>query len=72
MEISQGNSLCSYLSLEQAKTSCFAFYLLYFFFYKIGEQEFGTSPAQGVGGRGSWNDCVGEVTEKGGGRVNMM
>jgi hypothetical protein len=33
------NSLCSYLYLKLAKTSCFSFYLLSFFFYKIGEQE---------------------------------
>jgi hypothetical protein len=48
VEISQGNSLCSYIYLKQAKMSCFfLFYLLSFFFYKIGEQEGGTSPAQG-------------------------
>jgi hypothetical protein len=34
MELSQGNSLCSYLYLKQAKIS-----LVSFFFYKIGEQE---------------------------------
>jgi hypothetical protein len=34
MELSQGNSLCSYLYLKQAKIS-----LVFFFFYKIGEQE---------------------------------
>jgi hypothetical protein len=27
LEISQGNSLCSYLYLKQAKTSCFSLYL---------------------------------------------
>jgi hypothetical protein len=26
MELSQGNSLCSYLYLKQAKISCFSFY----------------------------------------------
>jgi hypothetical protein len=35
MEISQGNSLCSYLYLKLAKMSYFAIYLLSFFFYKI-------------------------------------
>jgi hypothetical protein len=47
MEISQGNSLCSYLYLKQAKISCLSFYLL--FFYKIREQEGRTSLAQGKG-----------------------
>jgi hypothetical protein len=37
MEISPGNSPCSYFKL--AKSSCFSFYLLSFFFYKIGQQE---------------------------------
>jgi hypothetical protein len=37
MEMSQGNSLCSYL--KQAKMS-------FFFFYKIGGQEDGTDPAR--------------------------
>jgi hypothetical protein len=36
IEISQGNSLCSYLYLKQAKISWFPY--LSFFFYKIGEQ----------------------------------
>jgi hypothetical protein len=51
MEISQGNSLCSYHYLKQAKISCFSFYL-FFFAYKIGEQEGGTSPPQWEGGVG--------------------
>jgi hypothetical protein len=51
MEISQGNSLCSYHYLTQAKMSCFSFYL-FFFAYKIGEQEGGTSPPQWEGGVG--------------------
>jgi hypothetical protein len=42
MEISQGNSLCSYLYLKQAKMLVF---VLSFFFYKIEEQEGGTGPA---------------------------
>jgi hypothetical protein len=39
METTQKKALCSYLYLKPAKTSCFFFYLLSFFFYKIGEQE---------------------------------
>jgi hypothetical protein len=38
-EITQGNSLCSYLYLKQAKMSYFSFYLFSFFFYKIEEPE---------------------------------
>jgi hypothetical protein len=45
MEISQGNSLCSYLYLKQAKMSFLIFFS--FFLYKIGEQEEGTGPARG-------------------------
>jgi hypothetical protein len=41
MEMSQGNSLCSYL--KPAKMSFFSF------FYKIGEQENGTGSAWGEG-----------------------
>jgi hypothetical protein len=37
MEISQGNPLCSYLYLKQAKLSFFSFSFS-FFFYKIREQ----------------------------------
>jgi hypothetical protein len=44
MEMSQGNSLCSYFYLKQAKMSWFSFYLFSFFFYKIGKQEGGTNP----------------------------
>jgi hypothetical protein len=47
MEISQGNSLCSYLYLKQTKTS--SFYLLPFFSYKIGEQVGGTGLVCGLG-----------------------
>jgi hypothetical protein len=39
MEISQGNSLCSYIYLKQAKMSYFSLYLFSFFFYKIREQD---------------------------------
>jgi hypothetical protein len=47
--------------------SCFSFYLFSFSFYKIGEQEDGTSPAQG--GRVSTSGR-GEVIGKGCRRVN--
>jgi hypothetical protein len=43
------------------KTSCFSFYLLSFFFYKIGEQEGGTGSV--VGER--FGTSGGEVVEKG-------
>jgi hypothetical protein len=54
MEATKGNSLCSYLYLKLAKTPCFSYYLLCFFFYKIGEQEGRTSSAWGAdtSGRG--------------------
>jgi hypothetical protein len=44
MEITQGNSLCSYL--KQAKMSFFSF-----FFYKIREEEGGTGTGPAGGGR---------------------
>jgi hypothetical protein len=37
MEISLGNSLCSYLYLRQAKMPFFLLYLFSLFFYKIRE-----------------------------------
>jgi hypothetical protein len=46
MEISQGNSLCSFLYLKQPKMSYFLFYF-FFYFYKIREQEGEASLAQG-------------------------
>jgi hypothetical protein len=46
MEISQRNSLYSYLYLKQAKMSCFSFYLFLFSPTKIGEQRGGTSSTQ--------------------------
>jgi hypothetical protein len=61
IETTQGNSLCSYLYLKLSKTSYFFFYLLCFFFYKVGEQEGRTSPAQG---RGGWHQWEGEMEGK--------
>jgi hypothetical protein len=53
-ETTQGNSLSSYLYLKLAKT-CFSFYLLCFFFYKIKEREGGMGgEVVGTGGRGRW------------------
>jgi hypothetical protein len=65
MEISQGNSLYSYLYLKQAKMSFVLFFIFSLFFYKIREQEGGTSPAQRDGivpvGRGRcWGKRVGK------------
>jgi hypothetical protein len=48
----QGNSLCSYLYLKLAKTSCFSFHLLCFFFYKIRGQEGRRGSGMGVGNGG--------------------
>jgi hypothetical protein len=47
METTQGISSCSYLYLKLAKTPCFCNYVLWFFFYKIGEQEGGRGSALG-------------------------
>jgi hypothetical protein len=41
METTQGVFLYSYPYLKLAKTTCFSYYLLCFFFNKIGEQEGG-------------------------------
>jgi hypothetical protein len=49
MKIPQGNALCSYLHLKQAKMSHFYFSLFSFFLYKIIEQDGETGPAQGGG-----------------------
>jgi hypothetical protein len=60
-EISQGNSLCSYFYLKQA--NIIIFFFLSFFFYKIREQEVGTSLPVGGGvgtnERGRWWKGVG-------------
>jgi hypothetical protein len=47
METAQGNSLHSYLYLKLAKMPCLSFSLLYFFCYKIREQEGGTGSVSG-------------------------
>jgi hypothetical protein len=47
MERTQGISLYSYLYLKLAKTPCFSYYLFWFVFNKIGEQEGGTDSAWG-------------------------
>jgi hypothetical protein len=39
METTQGISLYNNLYLKLAKMPCFSYYLLWFVFYKIGEQE---------------------------------
>jgi hypothetical protein len=52
METMQGSSQCSYLYLKLAKTLCFSFYFLYFFFHKIGEEEGGKGSMQGARGGG--------------------
>jgi hypothetical protein len=48
MGTAQGISLYSYLYLKLAKYHFFSYYLLCFFFYKIGEQE-GSMPQDGGG-----------------------
>jgi hypothetical protein len=52
METTQGISLYSYLHLKLGNTLCFSFYLICFFFNKIGEQESGIDSAQRQGGGG--------------------
>jgi hypothetical protein len=59
-ETTQGNSLCRYLFLKLARRSCFPFYLLCFFFYKIREQEGRTGSAWGVGDTGGTVEVVGK------------
>jgi hypothetical protein len=45
MEAMLGISLCSYLYLKLVKTICLSYYILYFFFNKITEQNGGTGSA---------------------------
>jgi hypothetical protein len=65
VEISQGNSQCSYLCLKQAKMSCFSFYL---FSFTKSEQRV-EQVLQGGGLGTSWGR---EVAGKEGRRVNMV
>jgi hypothetical protein len=60
MEISHGNSLCSYLYFKIEKNVMFFFHLS-FVFYQIEEQEGRTD----VGWRG-WHQWEGEVAGNGG------
>jgi hypothetical protein len=64
METTQGISLHSYLYLKLAKTSCFSYHLLCFFFYKIREQEGESGSARRQRGWG-W------VVERGDGTNNV-
>jgi hypothetical protein len=66
LETTQGISLFSYPYLKLAKTPCFSYYLLCFFFYKIREQEHRSGSAwkgrelwhqwEGGGGGEWWED----------------
>jgi hypothetical protein len=51
METTQRISLHSYPYLRLAKTPCFSYYLLCFFFNKIGEQDGGIGCGRGSRGR---------------------
>jgi hypothetical protein len=53
MVTTPGISLSSYHYFKPAKMLCFSYYLLYFIFNKIGEQEGVTGSTQklGVGGK---------------------
>jgi hypothetical protein len=66
----QVNSLCNYFYFKLAKKSCFSFYLLSCFFYKIKEQEGGTG--SGKDGWGVVTSRRGKVLGKGGRRVNTV
>jgi hypothetical protein len=79
LETAQGNSPCNYLYLKQAKASCISFYLVPFFFYKIGEQKGRKGPVGGggqrvavVGGGGSGEKGQGKGVGKWGRKVNMV
>jgi hypothetical protein len=54
MEVTQRTSLYSYPYLKLAKTPCFSYYLLCFFFNMIREQEGGTGSAQ----RWEWGEVA--------------
>jgi hypothetical protein len=66
METTQGIFLCGYLYLTLAKTSCFSFYLLCFFFYKIREQEGRTGLGEG------WHSWKGRGGGERGRRMNTV
>jgi hypothetical protein len=59
METTQGNFLYSYLYLKLAKMSCFSFYPLWLFFYKIREQEGRISSVGAGGGTGRRGEVAG-------------
>jgi hypothetical protein len=58
METTQRISLYSYLYLKLAKTPSFSYYLLCFFFYKIGKQEGGTGSTWRQRGREAQIMCT--------------
>jgi hypothetical protein len=70
MQISQENSLGSYLypSKLKCQVCLFVCFLFSFFFYKIREQEGGTSPDQG----GGWHQWEEEGVGEKGSRVNTV
>jgi hypothetical protein len=68
MEKTKGNSLCSCLYLKLAKTPCFSFYLLGFFFYEIEEQRVEWVLPRGWG----WHQWEGGGVRQGGKKVNMV
>jgi hypothetical protein len=68
MEITQENSLSSYLYLKLEKMPCFSFYLLCFFFYKTREQKGEIGSAWGEGGTSGREEGSGEM----GRRINMV
>jgi hypothetical protein len=68
MEISQGNSLCSYLYLKQAKMSMF----LLFFLFSSTKMRTGGQNRSCLGKGSGLQQWEGEVTGKGEKRVNTM
>jgi hypothetical protein len=68
METTQGISLYSYFYLKLAKKPCFSYYLLCFFFYKIGKQKV----ERVLLGRGEIFGMEGGGGRKRGRRVNMV
>jgi hypothetical protein len=68
LEISKGNSLCSYLYLKQAKMSYFSFYLFSFFSTQLENRR----AEQVLPSGGGLALVGGEVLGKGGRRVNTV